>query len=396
MKKIKILELTNFSSGICGVFARVKEEAVRLKKRGYEVRIFSSNFVKGTDKIAPDHEVLHGIPITRFPASKLGGESYMYWKEEDKAILLHGREGEAAVLKKLNDLNFKPDLIIAHSYRHTHTVIASRIAKKLGAKSFLVTHAPFTPGNASRSLAAKLFIKFHDKFTGKSTLKRFDKIIAITKWEMPYLDKLKVPTEKIAYVPNGIPEEFFTQKKAKEENKILFLGRISPIKNLEVLIQSISLIQDQKIVLEIVGPAEEGYLKILKNLVQSLDLENRVMFLPPIYNLKQKIAKIDSAKIFVLPSKSEAMPQSLIEAQARGKIVLSSDNLGAKDLIQHNTNGLLFENGNAKDLGEKLNYALSNNLPQLKKKALESVKQFSWDKIIAQLDKLIKEELRRA
>ena len=55
--------------------------------------------------------------------------------------------GQKVVVKALGD--FKPDIIIAHSYRHTHSVIASKIAKKLGAKSFLVTHAPFA--NVSRT-----------------------------------------------------------------------------------------------------------------------------------------------------------------------------------------------------------------------------------------------------
>src|SRR3989344_3361817 len=86
---------------------------------------------------------------------------------------------------------FNPDVIIAHSYRHTHTVIASRLAKEIGAKSFLVTHAPF--GNDSRSFIAKLYLSlYHDAFVGKATLRRFDKIIAITKWELPYLSKLGV------------------------------------------------------------------------------------------------------------------------------------------------------------------------------------------------------------
>ena len=49
---MKILELTNFSAGICGVWARVREEAVRLAKK-HEVRVFSSNFVKGMDETAP-------------------------------------------------------------------------------------------------------------------------------------------------------------------------------------------------------------------------------------------------------------------------------------------------------------------------------------------------------
>ena len=45
------------------------------------------------------------------------------------------------------------------------------------------------------------------------TFKWSDKIIAITRWEIPILIKLGVKKEKIAYIPNGIPDEFFKQKK---------------------------------------------------------------------------------------------------------------------------------------------------------------------------------------
>jgi len=38
---MKILELCNFSAGICGVWARVREEATRLAERVNEVRVFS-------------------------------------------------------------------------------------------------------------------------------------------------------------------------------------------------------------------------------------------------------------------------------------------------------------------------------------------------------------------
>ncbi len=121
---MKILELATYSAGICGVGNRVKEESKRLIKLGHEVRFFSTNIEKGTNKIAPEKELMEGVLIQRFPAKKLGGESYTSWNFEDAAIA------------------YKPDVIIAHAYRHTHTTRALSVGKKIGAKVFLVTHAP--------------------------------------------------------------------------------------------------------------------------------------------------------------------------------------------------------------------------------------------------------------
>lgn len=374
---MRILEICLYSAGIDGVFTRVKQEAMLLSKRGHEVKIFSSNLVKGSNEIALADYAIENVRVKRFKTQRLGGESYMIWKPL------------GALRKEIID--YKPDVIISHSYRHSHTNIASKIAKEIGAKFFLVTHAPF--GNDNRSLIARWYIKFfHDPFIGKRTLKRCNKVISITKWELPYLLNLDVDKEKIEYIPNGISNEFFKIKTIEEENKILFLGRISPIKDIETLIKSLPLIKDKQIKLEIVGMAEKNYLNILNNLTYRLNLEKRVKFSEAIFENKEKIRKIDSAKIFVLPSKREGMSQSLIEALARKKIVIASKNSGNTDIINDGENGFLFEIGDERDLAKKINYVINvanKEKEKIKKNALKSVEQFNWNKIIDKIENLI-------
>ena len=110
---MNILELTNFSQGACGVWARAREEALRLSNLGHEVLVLSSNSVKGTDDFASPEDNIGKVKIIRFPFMKLGGESFMFWKFEKQA------------------LEFSPDLIITHNYRHMHNIQALKVAKKL-------------------------------------------------------------------------------------------------------------------------------------------------------------------------------------------------------------------------------------------------------------------------
>ena len=77
---------------------------------------------------------------------------------------------------------------------------------------------------------------------------------------------------------------------------ILFLGRIAPIKNLEVAIRAIKLLEDKKIVLEIVGPHEFQYLDKLKSLVSLLGLEKRVKFTKRVYKNKAARKPVRSQK----------------------------------------------------------------------------------------------------
>ena len=367
---MRILELTNFSAGGCGVFARVKSESDLLSKN-HEVRIFSSNFVKGSEEIASPTEKIGKVLIKRFSGIRLGGESFMYWDFEKEA------------------LHFKPHVIIAHGYRHIHTTKALRVAKKCGAKVLLVTHAPFVKDNTTRSFIQKLAVNFYDKFIGRRTINKFDKIISIAKWEQPYLRLLGLKKEKLEYIPNGIPSEFFTQKRDKSKNKIIFFGRISPIKDIETLIKAFSIIDNKEANLEIIGPAEKDYLQKLMELAQNSAKKEKIIFSGPVYEVSKKIRVLDSAEIFILPSKKEGMPQALIEAMAREKIVIASNSEGAQEIIKDGINGYLFKIGDVSQLADTINKSFNTNSVKIKKAARKTVEKFSWNNILKKIELLI-------
>ena len=373
---MRILELTNYTAGVCGVGARVKQEAVLLAQKGHEVRIFSSCFTKGSSDTAPQEDVIGGVRIMRFPARKLGGESYLSWNFE--------REAQA----------FKPDVIIAHAYRHPHTTRALTLGEKIGVPVILVTHAPFLSDNSTRSLLAKWSVQFYDRFIGPTTLNRFFKIVIIAPWEEAYLEKIGVRKDKIVYIPNGIMPAFFALPQGLEEHKVLYFGRISQIKNLEVLIEAFALIKDKKAVLEIAGPAEADYLARLRKIVRDKQLTTRVIFTGAIYDMVQKIHKIDSGKVYVLPSLREGMPQTLIEAMARGRLVLGSDNEGNRGIINHGINGFLFKFDNAAELAALLDSALAKPYQAIRKQAQEDVKKFAWETLIEDICDLIAQAVR--
>jgi glycosyltransferase involved in cell wall biosynthesis len=104
--------------------------------------------------------------------------------------------------------------------------------------------------------------------------------------------------------------------------------------------------------------------------------------------LKEKIKKIDSCKLFILPSKSEGLPQSLIEAMAREKIVITSDNRAGKELLLDKKNGFLFKIGEEKELAEVINKIKYNNLYSIKKQAKKRVEMFRWKNVINNLTNL--------
>ncbi len=358
-KPVKILEICPFSAGICGVWARVMQESLEFKKLGYEVQVFSSNIEKGTKNIACESQNIDGIKIKRFKA---------------KSSLASGNVFSFDFANEFNE--YSPDIVITHLL-HPHSFKALKLCKKANIPCYLVTHAPF---NVKRRFPLNLLTWIYNSSNVKPKLNQFTRVIAITKWEMPYLARLGVDKDKIIYIPNGIPDEFFKQKKSKESKKILFLGRISPVKNIEYVILAAE--KFPQIGFSIVGSAEEIYLKKLKSMAEARKLKN-ISFLNPIYDLKEKIKLIDSHNIFLLPSKREAMPQVILEAMSRGKIVIASSTNGSQELIEHDKNGFIFPIEKEEELFNLISKNLSPN-KKIKKQAEKDSEKYSWSKLIKQ------------
>lgn len=371
-KKLKILEITAFSAGICGVWTRALAESQLLAKKN-EVRVFSADsFRGGKVKKAKPYEVLNKIKITRFPARFSFGQNTYFWNFEKQA------------------LKFKPDIIVVHAYRQYYSTLGLKVARRLGIPCFLVTHAPFLQKKL-RNWRLNLAVWIYDKFIGRKIINNYEKIIAITKWEIPELLKLGVKREKIVYIPNGIPQEFFKVKiKEPEKRKsILFFGRIAPIKDLETLIKAFRLLNDKDISLDIVGPYEPEYKSKIMKLIRQSNIKGIITFHPAVYDLNKKIQLFDKHSLFILPSKREGMPQALIEAMARGKIVISSKTDGGKEIIKDGKNGYLFDIGDEKMLAEKIKMALnSKKSNNIRISARDYVEQFSWKNLYKKIKKV--------
>lgn len=358
---MRILEICPFSSGICGVFARVLSESREFVKRGHKVTVFSSDIEKGTNRRVEEKEdIIEGVEIRRFPSRRgtpiLLSKNVVDW--------LGGNIREI--------IKYNPDIIITHLL-HPHSAIISHNIKKLKInnphlKVFLVPHAPF---NVERGFLLGLATRVWRKFALRN-ITRFDKVIAITKWEYPHLKKLGIRENKIVYIPNGLPKEYFTQKRGRAEQKVLFLGRIAPVKDIPTLARAAKMLPEVKF--SLVGPIESGYEWEIKRIIPK-----NMKIYPAVYDLREKIKIIDKHGVFVLPSVREAMPQGLIEALARGKVVISSDTDGGKEIIENGKNGFLFKRGDYNALANLIRKNLRGD-KKIELNAAKSAKEYSWEK----------------
>lgn len=141
---------------------------------------------------------------------------------------------------------------------------------------------------------------------------------------------LWVPKMKSALVPNllNLPFDLKIERKENALFTIIFLGRIDPKKNIELLVQSMEHVSFP-CQLNIVGDGEEGYLAKLK---QDYQHNKNIQWIGPCYN-DNKFRLLANADLFALLSYSENYGNAVIESLSVGTPVMVSEHVGAGDFV---------------------------------------------------------------
>jgi glycosyltransferase involved in cell wall biosynthesis len=149
------------------------------------------------------------------------------------------------------------------------------------------------------------------------------------------------------------------EKEISFENFILFVGVLSPLKNVDGLIESFTKITKDfpGFKLVIVGEGKER--ERLQFLVWNLGIEHKTKFQGKL-SLKETKDLMKRCYCLVLPSFSEGLGRVLMEAMALGKPVIGSNVGGIPDLIKDNKNGFLIQPDTIFELVEKLRILLGN------------------------------------
>lgn len=170
--------------------------------------------------------------------------------------------------------------------------------------------------------------------------------------------------KKIELTGHGIDTEFFRpgdSVKAGKVFKILFVGRISPIKNLDTLIESIDILANQKnikdIEVKIIGSPlenyEKEYFEKLKRSIEEKKLTEYIEFLGG--KPQREIVKFyQESDLLVNLSPTGGIDKTVLEAMACSISVLVSNQAFRKIFPEEWQNALIFREKNADDLVEKI------------------------------------------
>jgi hypothetical protein len=144
---------------------------------------------------------------------------------------------------------------------------------------------------------------------------------------------------------------------ALDKLRIAYAGIVLPYKGPHILIEALKRLQDRGLdfCCALAGTTTDvGFVNQLKRYVVASGMEDKIDFLGflPRTQLKACFAKNN---VLVFPSiVEEAFGISQVEAMAAGLTVVSSGTGGAKEIIEHGQNGLLFEPNNSESLAQGL------------------------------------------
>jgi poly(glycerol-phosphate) alpha-glucosyltransferase len=132
-------------------------------------------------------------------------------------------------------------------------------------------------------------------------------------------------SKPICVIPNGttLPDGVKVGSGlAEPKRRILFLGRIHPKKGIEDLLKAWALLKkDHNWMLTIAGWDDGGHLNAYRELTDQLGCADSVEWFGSAYGeVKDRLFRSSSA--FILPSYSEGLPMSIIEAMSYGLLVL--------------------------------------------------------------------------
>ncbi len=364
-----------FFPAVDGPAQVIYELSQRYIKEGHEVHVYTVDSDK-KQRLKIKEEIIDGIHVHR---------CYSWFKVANFSTFW------PSVLFKLNKEKF--DVIHTHVAGHAHQFFGALNAKFRGIKLIHTTHCPWTTEN--RSFFAKILLGIVYNTFMRLSFRWTDKIIAITPWEIQFIEKYG-GKGKIEVIPNGMGKEFFNKVKNNDFKKkhgikgklILFFGRLNKTKGVDkfVLMANDLLKERKDLDFVIVGP-DEGMLDEVKKIA-----DKRIKILGAIRDRKEVVKMYQASEVYVLPSFREGLPLTLFEAFAVGLPVIASPVNGIPYEMKDNENGFFCDYGDISCLKSNVLKLVDNKKlrEKMSKNNVNKAKQYDWDKIAEKVMEIYK------
>lgn len=262
------------------------------------------------------------------------------------------------VLKAIRDIVLKHDINLIHAHEYKSDLFACLIRLWMWRRRIaLISTAHAWVILGFRGALYRRLDLFLMKF--------FDRLIAVSHATKAEMVAEGLPSEKIEMIHNGIDTEVWSPHQRsnafREELDMVgvfpvigYVGRINSEKDLETWLRAASAVAQKypQARFVIVGDGRDGATGAsLERLASELGMRNQVLFPGYRSDLQSVYSAFD---VFMLSSRREGLPNSLLEAMAMGLPVVTTDVAGAKELVVDGQTGFVLPQGDAMGMGQAL------------------------------------------
>ena len=225
----------------------------------------------------------------------------------------------------------RPDLVHASLTLSPLDFRLPELCQQLGVPLVATFHPAFDADAGLRNLSAgtqQLSYQLYAPF-----LARYDRVIVFSKLQADILIKLGVPAKTLSVIPNGVDTARWSpagpstnallQKNVRQrlgdERIFLYMGRLVTEKNVEALLRAWRLVSPEGCRLVVVGDGP------LTSNLQNQFSDPQILWWGYEPDLDTRIALLQCAEVFLLPSLVEGLSLALLEAMATGTACVATD-----------------------------------------------------------------------
>jgi glycosyltransferase involved in cell wall biosynthesis len=225
----------------------------------------------------------------------------------------------------------KPDLVHASLTLSPLDFRLPELCQQLGVPLVATFHPAFDADAGLRNLSAgtqQLSYQLYAPF-----LARYDRVIVFSKLQADILIKLGVPAKTLSVIPNGVDTARWSpagpstnallRKNVRQrlggERIFLYMGRLVTEKNVEALLRAWRLVSPEGCRLVVVGDGP------LTSNLQNQFSDPQILWWGYEPDLDTRIALLQCAEVFLLPSLVEGLSLALLEAMATGTACVATD-----------------------------------------------------------------------
>ena len=225
----------------------------------------------------------------------------------------------------------QPDLVHASLTLSPLDFRLPDLCQQLGVPLVGTFHPPFDAG--LRNLTAGTQQLTYQLYA--PSLAKYDRVIVFSDLQAEVLARLGVREERLAVIPNGVDPDCWrpadttlstigsplrsVRARIGDKRMFLYMGRVATEKNVEALLRAWRLVKPEGCHLVIVGDGP------LHATLQNTYSSNDVLWWGYEADLATRVALLQSAEVFVLPSLVEGLSLALLEAMASGCACVATD-----------------------------------------------------------------------